>query len=52
MGRTSFVVAFLVHAGGRTSCEVRTTYVMTDPAGTPVPVPDALRALADRDAVP
>jgi acyl-CoA thioester hydrolase len=43
--RTSFVVGFHVHVEGRTACRVRTTYVMTDPLGTPVVVPEAVRAL-------
>lgn len=45
VGRTSFVVGFHVHASGRTSCRVRTTYVMTDPDGTPVEVPAGICAL-------
>ena len=44
IGRTSFVVAFDVHVGDRACCTVRTTYVMTDHDGRPVPVPDDLRA--------
>lgn len=45
VGRTSFMVAFHVHVAERTSCRVRTTYVMTDLSGSPVEVPDAVRAL-------
>jgi acyl-CoA thioester hydrolase len=43
VGRTSLVIEFDVRAGDRTVCHVETTYVNTDPAGTPVPVPDAVR---------
>ena len=45
VGRTSLVLAFAVRVGERAVCRVRTTYVMTDPAGTPRPVPDEFRAL-------
>jgi acyl-CoA thioester hydrolase len=44
VGRTSFVLAFAVRVGERVCCRVRTTYVMTDAHGKPLPVPDDLRA--------
>ena len=44
VGRTSFVVAFTISVGDRLCCRVRTTYVLTDPGRTPVPVPDDVRA--------
>ena len=45
VGRTSLVVALTVAVGDRRCCRVRTTYVLTDLARTPVPVPDDVRAL-------
>ncbi len=44
VGRTSWTVLLDVRVGERTCCQVRTTYVLVDAAGTPVPVPDDLRA--------
>jgi acyl-CoA thioester hydrolase len=44
IGRTSFAIALEVKVGERLCCRVVTTYVMTDLAGAPVPVPDDLRA--------
>jgi acyl-CoA thioester hydrolase len=44
VGNTSFEVEFDVRAGARTVCRVVTSYVHTDKAGTPVPLPDAVRA--------
>jgi len=44
VGRTSFVVRFEVHVGGRACCTVATTYVLTDLDGLPRPVPDDVRA--------
>ncbi len=44
VGRTSFVVAMTISAGGRLCCRVRTTYVLVDGQRTPVPVPDDVRA--------
>jgi acyl-CoA thioester hydrolase len=43
VGRTSFVVALTIAVGGRLCCRVRTTYVLTDRARTPTPVPDDVR---------
>lgn len=43
VGRTSLVLEFDVRAGEDTVCLVETTYVNTDAAGTPLPVPDAVR---------
>ncbi|MDQ6851858.1 MAG: acyl-CoA thioesterase [Actinomycetota bacterium] len=48
VGRTSFTMHFAVTASGRDCCRVETTYVLTDAAGAPTPVPDAVRiALSD-----
>lgn len=44
VGRTSFAVRFAVRVGARECCTVVTTYVMTDEAGRPAPVPADLRA--------
>lgn len=43
IGRTSYTVELVIRVGERTCCTVRTTYVLTDLDGTPVPVPDDLR---------
>ncbi len=43
VGRTSFVIEFDLRAGGRTVCRVETTYVNTDRAGAPLPLPDEAR---------
>ncbi len=43
IGRTSFVVAFVIRVGERVCCRVRTTYVLVDHDGTPTPIPDDLR---------
>jgi acyl-CoA thioester hydrolase len=43
VGRTSFVVAFVIAVGGRVCCRVRTTYVLTAGDAAPTPVPDDLR---------
>ncbi|MGH3516333.1 MAG: acyl-CoA thioesterase [Haloechinothrix sp.] len=43
IGRTSFVLSFDVRADDQPACLVRTTYVITDPAGTPIPVPQEIR---------
>jgi acyl-CoA thioester hydrolase len=52
VGRTSATLHFDVRAGGRPCCVVETTYVYADVHGTPVPVPDDVRArlTADRPA--
>ncbi|MDT7551270.1 MAG: acyl-CoA thioester hydrolase [Actinomycetota bacterium] len=44
LGRTSFAIGIDVSVGERLCCRVVTTYVMTDLAGSSVPVPDDLRA--------
>jgi acyl-CoA thioester hydrolase len=44
IGRTSATLAFDLRAGGRPCCTVETTYVYADPAGTPQPIPDDVRA--------
>lgn len=46
-GRSSFRLRFDVLADGRLSCVVRTTYVMTNPEGTPITVPEELRPHLD-----
>jgi acyl-CoA thioester hydrolase len=43
IGGTSWVLGTDVRVGDRVCCTVRTTYVMVDPAGSPVRVPDRLR---------
>jgi acyl-CoA thioester hydrolase len=43
VGRTSATLAFALRAGGRPCCAVETVYVYADAAGTPAPVPDAVR---------
>lgn len=43
VGRTSFTVAFTISVEDRPCCRVRTTYVLTDAARLPTPVPDDLR---------
>jgi acyl-CoA thioester hydrolase len=52
IGRTSATLAFEIRAGGRACCAVETTYVYADRSGTPVPIPDDVRAAltADRPA--
>jgi len=45
VGVTSVVVAFSIAVGERLCCRVRTTYVLTDLKGSPIPVPDDLRSL-------
>ena len=44
VGRTSFGLVSSIRVGDRACCTVRTTYVLTDLAGRPTPVPDDLRA--------
>jgi acyl-CoA thioester hydrolase len=44
VGRTSATLGFEVRAGGRGCCSVETTYVLADRDGTPVPIPDDVRA--------
>lgn len=43
LGRSSFRLRFDVRADGRPSCVVRTTYVMTNPDGGAIPVPEEIR---------
>lgn len=52
IGRTSATLAFDVQAGGRPCCTVETIYVYADRDGTPVAIPDDVRAAltADRPA--
>lgn len=52
VGRTSTTLGFDLRAGGRPCCAVETTYVYADREGTPVPIPDDVRArlTADRPA--
>ena len=44
IGTTSATLAFELRAGGRPCCTVETVYVYADTAGTPVPIPDEVRA--------
>ena len=44
VGRTSFVLAFVVRVGARVCCEVTTTYVHIDADARPSPVPERVRA--------
>jgi acyl-CoA thioester hydrolase len=44
IGTSSFTLVSTVRVDERTCCTVRTTYVLTDSAGRPTPVPDDLRA--------
>ena len=44
LGNSSLDIAFDLTVGGRACASVETTYVLTDLAGTPEPLPDALRA--------
>jgi acyl-CoA thioester hydrolase len=44
IGNTSATLAFELRAGGRPSCHVETVYVYADRDGTPVPIPDDVRA--------
>ncbi|MDP9496642.1 MAG: acyl-CoA thioesterase [Actinomycetota bacterium] len=44
VGGTSFTLRMDVRVGARPCCTVRTTYVLVDPDGRPVRVPDDLRA--------
>ena len=43
MGTSSMDVTFDIRAGGRDCASVDTTYVLTDLAGTPEPLPDRVR---------
>jgi acyl-CoA thioester hydrolase len=44
LGNTSLDIAFDIRADGRDCASVDTTYVLTDLAGTPEPLPDRVRA--------
>lgn len=44
IGRTSLRIAFDVRAAGHPCCRVSSTYVLADPTGTPIPIPDEVRA--------
>ncbi|MDT4941116.1 MAG: acyl-CoA thioester hydrolase [Pseudonocardiales bacterium] len=44
VGRTSATVTFDMRAGGRPCCQVDTVYVYADESGTPVEIPDDVRA--------
>jgi acyl-CoA thioester hydrolase len=44
VGRTSATLAFDLRASGAPCCSVETTYVYADAAGTPVAIPDDIRA--------
>jgi acyl-CoA thioester hydrolase len=48
IGRTSFTIAFEVRVAERRCCAVRTTYVLVDDDGAPIPVPDDLRVAWER----
>src|SRR4051794_19560786 len=50
VGRTSLVIEFDVRASERSVCRVETTYVHTDPSGTPARIPDDVRARAAQPA--
>jgi acyl-CoA thioester hydrolase len=49
VGRTSATLAFDVRANGAPCCVVETTYVYADDAGTPVTIPDDVRAALTAD---
>lgn len=44
LGNTSLDIAFDLRADGRDCATVSTTYVLTDLAGTPEPLPDRVRS--------
>jgi acyl-CoA thioester hydrolase len=44
VGRTSATIAFEIRAADRPCCTVETIYVLADPQGTPIPIPDDTRA--------
>ncbi len=45
VGRTSVRMHFEITASGRACCVVETTYVLTDAAEKPIPLPDGVRAM-------